>query len=175
MSHLKQRISSLCSDFSSGSPLPTLLSHFTTDPAPSAIEHGAREIAPFLGREFTGRSGLTEYFRTVADLLTIEWMHFDPPDTWTIHISPGGAATVWLRGRARFAWKTTQQAWNETFAYRLEAVPVPVAADGNNNDDDDWKVRRYEVWADTGAAYLASKGLLAGGKDEGIWATNPLG
>ncbi|GAB1213807.1 hypothetical protein ATERTT37_002960 [Aspergillus terreus] len=170
---LKNRVSSLCADFSKGSPLPTLLSHFTKDPPPTAIEHGLRDIAPFLGREFTGTDGLNSYFTTVADLLTIESMDFDPEDTWVVDVSDT-RGVVHLRGRARFVWKSTQQGWDETFAYRIEGVPSSSAADSG---PDAWKVSRYEVWADSGAAYLASKGLLhahSAEGDPGMWPTNPL-
>lgn len=54
---------------------------------------------------------------------------------------------VSVRGRARFTWTSTRQSWNEVFTYVLEF-------------DDDCKVLTYEIWADSGAAYLASKGEL---------------
>lgn len=50
-------------------------------------------------------------------------------------------------GKARFVWKTTGNGWDETFTYRLRF-------------DQDAKVVVYEVWADSGAAYLASRGEL---------------
>jgi len=48
-----------------------------------------------------------------------------------------------VRGRARFTWKSTGKAWDEIFVYRIQL-------------DEEGKVLVYEVWADSGAAYLAS-------------------
>lgn len=54
---------------------------------------------------------------------------------------------VSVRGRARFVWKATGEAWEEEFMYRMRF-------------DADMKIVKYEVWADSGAAYLASRGEL---------------
>lgn len=60
------------------------------------------------------------------------------------------AMAVSLRGEARFRWNETGQAWDETFAYRI----------GLAEEGGEVKVVVYEVWADTGAAYLARVGGL---------------
>ncbi|OJA07790.1 hypothetical protein AZE42_14072 [Rhizopogon vesiculosus] len=54
---------------------------------------------------------------------------------------------VSVKGRAKFTWLSTEQSWDEIFTYVLDF-------------DDDFKVTNYQVWADTGAAYLASRGQL---------------
>lgn len=54
---------------------------------------------------------------------------------------------VSVRGQARFTWKSTGNSWDEVFIYRLQL-------------DGEGKIQVYEVWADSGAAYLASKGEL---------------
>ena len=54
---------------------------------------------------------------------------------------------VSVRGESRFTWTTTKQGWDEVFTYALDF-------------DEELKVKVYEVWADSGAAYLASRGEL---------------
>lgn len=54
---------------------------------------------------------------------------------------------VSVRGEARFVWTSTDQGWDEVFTYVLDF-------------DEELKVSVYEVWADSGAAYLASRGEL---------------
>ena len=56
-------------------------------------------------------------------------------------------AKVSARGTATFTWTKTGQSWDEVFTYVL-------GFDGQR------KVKSYEVWGDTGAAYLASQGKL---------------
>ena len=50
---------------------------------------------------------------------------------------------VSVRGKAKFTWKSTGKIWNEVFIYRIQL-------------DEEGKILIYEVWADSGAAYLAS-------------------
>lgn len=62
-----------------------------------------------------------------------------------------------LRGTGTLKWKSTSQAWDETFTYRIALA--------KDNSDDPVKngrlmVCEYRVWADTGAAYLARLGRL---------------
>ncbi len=57
------------------------------------------------------------------------------------------ARQVSVKGEARFTWKSTGKSWDEVFVYVLAF-------------DDEMKVLRYEIWADSGAAYLASQGQL---------------
>jgi hypothetical protein len=49
---------------------------------------------------------------------------------------------VSVKGRAKFTWIETGQTWDETFTYSLDF-------------DDESKITNYQVWADSGAAYLA--------------------
>ncbi|KAB8077595.1 hypothetical protein BDV29DRAFT_153658 [Aspergillus leporis] len=154
---LTNRVHSLCKAFSTSAPLPVLLSNFTTSPEPTALEHGLPSLAPFLGRSFTGHEGLTTYFGLLADYLAIEKMDFESDNKWVVDET---TMAVSLRGNARFKWKETGQAWDETFAYRIGLQEEGVGGEV--------KVVVYEVWADTGAAYLARigalEGVLKGGK-----------
>ncbi|KAI0825823.1 hypothetical protein BC629DRAFT_1450796 [Irpex lacteus] len=134
----------LCNDFANKSPLESLLSHFSTTHQVSAKEHGLQLLAPFLGRMFTGRSGLEEYFSLLQKYLTYENMSFGE---WVIDAEN---RKVSVRGQARFKWiegAGEGQWWDEQFVYVLDF-------------DDEAKVTDYQVWADSGAAYLARLGKL---------------
>ncbi|KAL4918577.1 hypothetical protein BDW62DRAFT_200705 [Aspergillus aurantiobrunneus] len=144
---------SLCTAFSTSAPLPTLLSTFTSTPPPRIHEHGLPSLAPFLGRTFSDRDGLTEYFNLLAESLTVEDMGFDEEGSWAVDTETG---VVCLRGRARFASKRTGEKWVETFIYRI-TLAEEQEVDGREGGV---KVRVYEIWADTGAAYLAGRGEL---------------
>lgn len=65
------------------------------------------------------------------------------------------ARKVACKGTARFKWTEgigEGQWWDEQFAYILDF-------------DDEGKVTDYQVWADSGAAYLARLGQLKGLKE----------
>ena len=143
-----------CDSFAQKKPLEEILSHFASSAAAAAAndnsdngivvhEHGLAQLAPFLGRDFRGREGARKYFETVAGYLSYEDMRF------VEFVVDEGGGKVAVRGRARFTWTETKQSWDETFVYVL-------AFDGEA------KLTRYEVWADSGAAYLASRGELRG-------------
>ncbi|KAL1859198.1 hypothetical protein Plec18167_007868 [Paecilomyces lecythidis] len=142
----------LCNAFASASPVSELVRCFTSDPMPIAHEHGHSSLAPFLGRTFTGQEGITKYFDLLTQYLSFENMRFDPEDEWVVDPE---TLTVCLRGRARFIWKATGEGWYETFCYRL-GLAEDISQDGKGG----YKVQEYRVWADTGAAYLASKNQL---------------
>lgn len=131
-----------------------ILSTFTTNPKPLAHEHGLPQLAPFLGRSFHGQEGISNYFGLLSSYLEIENMTFEPEETWIVDES---CMAVSLRGTATFTWKQTQQAWEETFFYRIK-IAEDVSEDSEKHGS--LKVSEYQVWADTGAAYLASLGQL---------------
>ncbi|CAG8025897.1 unnamed protein product [Penicillium olsonii] len=133
---------------------PDILSTFTTSPKPLAHEHGLPQLAPFLGRSFHGQEGISAYFDLLSTYLQIENMKFEPEETWVIDES---CMAIALRGTATFTWKETQHSWEETFAYRIK-VAEDVSDDSEKNGS--LKVCEYQIWADTGAAYLASLGNL---------------
>ncbi|KAJ5119017.1 hypothetical protein N7448_010726 [Penicillium atrosanguineum] len=128
---------------------PNLLSTFTTNPPPLCFEHGLPQLVPFLGRYFTGQEGVTRYFALLSEHLDIKNMTFEPDTDWLVDEV---SMAVCLRGNAQFVWKSTGQAWDETFVYRI-VVAEDTGAKG-------LKVQEYRVWADTGAAYLARLGRL---------------
>ncbi|OQE29519.1 hypothetical protein PENSTE_c002G03303 [Penicillium steckii] len=137
---------------SSPSSIQNVLKTFTTNPAPLIYEHGLPQLAPFLGRPFTGVDGVRRYFEILGETLSIEKMTFEDEEAWVVDTS---ASAVVLRGNARFTWKGTGQAWDETFIYRIRLAVDLGGAPG------ELKVSEYRVWADTGAAYLARCGELS--------------
>ncbi|KAI2642631.1 hypothetical protein GGS21DRAFT_498854 [Xylaria nigripes] len=106
-------------------------------------EHGLARLAPFLGRDFRGFEGAKTYFEAVGACLDFEGMRF--PE-FVVDVFSG---KVVVRGEARFTWRETGQSWDETFVYVLLF-------------DEGRRLSRYEIWADSGAAYLARRGELGG-------------
>ncbi|KAI0439595.1 transcription elongation factor S-II [Xylaria telfairii] len=137
-----------CDSIAQGKPLDEIMSHFASTPDVVVHEHGLPRLAPFLGRDFCGAEGVREYFETVGRCLRFE-------DTRFVEFIADegvgdGAGKVAVRGKVRLTSTETGQSWDETFVYILRF-------------DETGKVVRYDVWADTGAAYLAGRGEL--GKD----------
>ncbi|KAK1768545.1 hypothetical protein QBC33DRAFT_535328 [Phialemonium atrogriseum] len=140
---LLEAATAFCEAFASQQPAAALLEHFApSDDDVVVLEHGLPALAPFLGREYRGRDGAARYLADVSACVAFRDMRFGE------YAVDAEAGRVAVRGSATFTWKSTGQGWEEVFAYLL-------AFDG------DRKVVRYEIWADSGAAYLASQGKLA--------------
>ncbi|KAI1384547.1 uncharacterized protein F4822DRAFT_366537 [Hypoxylon trugodes] len=138
---LLEAAKSFCDTFAQKKSPDEILSYFSWSPDILAYEHGLKELAPFLGREFRGPGGVRKYFETLVKFLSYEDMQFAD------YIVDAVENRVAVKGTARFTWTETEESWDEVFAYALKF-------------DDQHKVVSYEVWADSGAAYLASKGRL---------------
>lgn len=130
-----------CNSFAAQYDISVVLEHFSKTEEPLAFEHGLPQLAPFLGRSFKGLEAIKEYFGLLGEYLSYKGMRF------TDYIADVEVSKVSARGQANFTWKSTGQSWDEVFTYVLRF-------------DESSKVTSYEVWADSGAAYLASKGLL---------------
>ncbi|OQU98011.1 hypothetical protein CLAIMM_03852 isoform 1 [Cladophialophora immunda] len=130
-----------CNAFASKEAPNKIFSHFSSSDDVLALEHGLPQLAPFLGREFRGQRGLEEYFGLLSSNLQYENMRFSN------FVVDAHVLKVSVRGEAKFTWTKTGQSWDEVFTYVLEF-------------DKENKVKVYEIWADSGAAYLASKGEL---------------
>ena len=128
-----------CTSFSQGKDVESILALFSTTQPVSAIEHGDPSLAPFLGRTFEGKEGIKRYFEVIGSLLSYENISFGE------YVVDAEERKVAVKGKGTFTWKETGKAWNETFAYVLDF-------------DEDAKLTRYQIWSDTGSAYLASKG-----------------
>jgi len=105
------------------------------------LEHGLPQLAPFLGRPFRGLDGARMYFGIISNCLSYDGMHFSN------YVVDPVTSQVSVRGEAQFRWIDTGQSWDEVFTYVLAF-------------DEETKVLKYEIWADSGAAYMARKGLL---------------
>ncbi|KAF8586304.1 hypothetical protein K439DRAFT_1341358, partial [Ramaria rubella] len=132
----------LCKDVALQKNEENLISHFSTIVAPEALEHGDPLLAPFLGRKFVGIHSLRSYFELLSQSLTYRNMRFGE------YIIDVDERKVVVKGWAEFTWKSTNESWEETFVYVLDF-------------DERNKVKRYQVWADSGAAHLASVGSLS--------------
>jgi hypothetical protein len=130
-----------CNAFACQYALDAILDHFSTASEPVAIEHGLPQLAPFLGRPFKGLDGVKQYFGLLGEHLSYKDMRFVD---YIVDVETG---KVSARGTATFTWTKTGQSWDEVFTYVLAF-------------DEQRKVKSYEVWADSGAAYLASQGKL---------------
>lgn len=134
---------SFCTAFASQLPPSQILEeHFTSQTNDIIVlEHGLSRLAPFLGREFRGKDGFLDYMKTIADQLSFKDMNFGN------YIVDAEVRKVSVTGRAVFTNNETKQSWDEVFTYVLEF-------------DEEDRVKKYEVWADSGAAYLAGRGEL---------------
>ncbi len=133
--------SAFCDAFRDAKPIDEILGHLSPSSNIIAFEHGLPQLAPFLGRTFSGVDGVKKYFETISSLLKYEDMRFSD------FVVDAEAHKASMKGNARFTWISTGQSWDEVFTYALEF-------------DTEGKIKKYDVWADSGAAYLASKGEL---------------
>jgi hypothetical protein len=138
---LLQAAQTFCTAFASQKPPEHIFSLFSTSDDVTAYEHGLPQLAPFLGREYKGPDGIRKYFETISGHLTYENMRFSN------YLVDGVEGKVSVRGEARFTWISSGQSWDEVFTYVLAF-------------DEACKVLKYEIWADSGAAYLARRGEL---------------
>ncbi|KAF9268245.1 hypothetical protein L218DRAFT_893146 [Marasmius fiardii PR-910] len=132
---------SFCKAFAENNNLDTIMSYFSTTHQVTAIEHGEKALAPFLGREHVGTLAVRSYFETIGSLLSYKDMEF------VQFVVDSDSRRVACKARAKFTWKSTGESWDETFAYMLDF-------------DQEKKITDYQVWADSGAAYLARTGKL---------------
>jgi len=143
---------SLCEAISQRKPIDQLLSLFTEHEA-IAIEHGHPNLAPWLGREYIGHKEIAEYFQTVDDHLDFSTLEFSD------YFVDEDKLRVGVKGRAKWTYKKTGKSWEETFTYVLDyAEGQTERENGDEGRKREVKLRKYAVWADSGALYLASKG-----------------
>ncbi|KAF8512879.1 hypothetical protein BU17DRAFT_69066 [Hysterangium stoloniferum] len=139
--YLLMAAQALCNDFTSQKDVNTLLSYFSTSVEPEAYEHGKPALAPFLGHRFSGHEGIETYFGLLVKHILYKDMQFSE------YLVDMEEMKVAVKGQAVFTWVSTGEHWEETFAYVLDY-------------DKHVKLKRYQVWADSGAAYLARLGQL---------------
>lgn len=139
--NLVEATQAFCDAFARKADIPTILTHFSKIKTISAFEYGDRALAPFLGRSFEGEEGVKKYFEIIGSLLAYDSLKYSEL------IVDVEERKVGVKGQGRFTWLETRESWDETFAYVLDF-------------DEDAKVVRYQIWADSGAAYLARIGNL---------------
>jgi len=122
-----------CDAFKNKADIDKILSFFASSDNISAIEYGEPALAPFLGRCFIGAAGIR--------VLTYENLQFSD---FVVDVE---AKKVGLEGKGVFQWKSTKECWDESFAYILSF-------------DEGCRITKYQIWADTGSAYLARVGKL---------------
>jgi hypothetical protein len=130
-----------CNAFACQYATDAILGHFSTTAEPVALEHRLPQVAPYLDRPFRDLAAVKEYFGLLGEHLSYKDMYFVDyvVDVETMKVS--------ARGTANFTWKKTGQSWDEVFTYVM-------------GFDEERMVKSYEVWADSGACYLASQGKL---------------
>jgi hypothetical protein len=138
---LLQAAEEFCAAFAAKVDASTILTHFSTMKAISVYEHGDCALAPFLGRSFEGVEGVKKYFETIGSLLAYDNLRFSD------YVIDPEVRKVMVKGQRKFIWLGTKETWDETFAYVLDF-------------DEEANVVRYQIWADSGAAYLARIGKL---------------
>lgn len=138
---LLQAAQNFCTAFAEKKDMETIMSSFTKTHQPCVIEHGLPQLAPFLGTHFEGPGRVQEYFEMIHEFLDYDDVKF------TDFTIDSERARVVCRGSAKFTWRNTKESWDETFVYILDF-------------DQDSKITDYQIWADTGAAYLARIGKL---------------
>jgi hypothetical protein len=129
---------SFCNAFADNKPAEEVISHFSTTHATSCFEHGLPALAPFLGRTFTKP---VEYLGVIAKHLTYKNAKYF---AYMVDVE---TRKVSVQGSANFTWIETNESWDEVFTYVLDF-------------DDEAKITDWNVWADSGAAYLAKEGKL---------------
>ncbi|KAF9484017.1 hypothetical protein BDN70DRAFT_873180 [Pholiota conissans] len=142
---LSQASQTFCNAFAEKKNLAAILSLFSTTHEVSVVEHGLPILAPFLGRSFIGISGAQQYFRLISSLLSYDSISFSD------YVVDPESMKVSVKGKGTFTWLSTKQSWDEIFIYTLDF-------------DDELKVVQYQIWADSGAAYLAWHGELSHAK-----------
>ncbi|PPR03840.1 hypothetical protein CVT26_000839 [Gymnopilus dilepis] len=131
-----------CDAFAEKKSIDEILALFSVTHEVSAIEYGAQSLAPFLGRLFIGTSEVKRYFELIGSLLSYKNI------TFSEYVVDSESLKVSVKGKGTFTWLSTKQSWDETFTYTLDF-------------DDELKVVQYQVWADSGSAYLARLGKTA--------------
>lgn len=135
---------SLCVSICMKAPVDEYLEHFSPDSEEvSAVEHGLGSLylAPYVGQNFEGRSGVREYFGWKREIVKTISLRFED------YIVDVEAGVVSVRCRGRFLWRETQNEWEEVSTARMTFNERNL-------------VTKFEYWGDTGAAFLASRGKL---------------
>ncbi|GAA5982626.1 hypothetical protein JCM10908_006723 [Rhodotorula pacifica] len=135
----------------------TFRSFFTEEQAPVCIEHGPSGIEelPFLGKEFKGEEGegsILEYFDLIGTVLKGRGSRFEDDDLLAKvyeknHVHT--ARAIWT-GTATWSVAQTGREWDEAVVWAFDLL----------REGREWKIQKWEVWAEPLSAYLAAKAQL---------------
>ena len=117
------------------------LIYYTSEEPVFVHDDAVPQLAPFLGRDFAGVHDVREHFATILSSTAYGRM------TFSNYIADTSTRQVSVRGEAVFTSKIPGESWNEIFTYVLDF-------------DDEGRVKRYQIWADTGPAFIASRSVL---------------
>jgi len=124
--------------------MKNLIARFVKDEAgATAIEYGDPRVASFFSQPQSGTKAISAYFQMISSILRWTDMRFSE------YVIDAEVQKVSVKGEATWTAKKTNQSWRECFSYTLDF-------------DHDLKITRYQVWADPGALFLATHGLLEG-------------
>ncbi|GAA5992776.1 hypothetical protein JCM11641_007806 [Rhodosporidiobolus odoratus] len=140
------------------SPPSTFSSFFiSTTPGrslPCCIEHGPPDHPdlPFLGKPFTGQQAIEKYYSLISSILKGKGSTFNE-DSLLVKLKEEEtrARAVWT-GTAVWSVQKTGKEWEEAVVWAFDAVKAVEGANGQ----EEWKIEKWEVWADPLSAYLAS-------------------
>ncbi|GAA5875228.1 hypothetical protein JCM3774_004176 [Rhodotorula dairenensis] len=130
---------------------PSTFRSFFTDQNPVCIEHGPSGIEglAFLGRPFSGEREILEYFALIGTVLKGHGSHFDD-DNLVVRVHEKDhvhtARVIWT-GTATWSVQETGKQWDEAVVWAFDLL----------REGREWKIQKWEVWADPLSAYLATK------------------
>ncbi|GAA5859173.1 hypothetical protein JCM8547_008902 [Rhodosporidiobolus lusitaniae] len=137
-------------DLNAAAAPSTFTSYFTSSTLPTCIEHGppGHSSLPFLGRPFTGHAQIEEYYNLIGTILKGEGSRFNEEDLLVKEKEGRGKAKAVWTGEATWSVQKTGKEWEESVVWAFDLIKEEAA---------EWKIEKWEVWADTLSAYLASK------------------
>ncbi|BGP43811.1 hypothetical protein JCM10450v2_008009 [Rhodotorula kratochvilovae] len=135
-------------DLNVSAPPSTFRSYFTTSRPPVCLEHGplGHAALPFLGEPFEGEERILRYYALIGSVLKGKGSTFDKADLLVHERAKGLARAVWT-GEAVWSVAATGKEWHEAVVWLFDV----------EKEEGEWKIVRWEVWADTLSAYLASQ------------------
>ncbi|GAA5894788.1 hypothetical protein JCM8208_006072 [Rhodotorula glutinis] len=134
-------------DLNAAAPPSQFRSYFTAGDSPVCLEHGPEHPdLPFLGKAFIGGSEIVRYYDLIGTVLKGKGSRFVEEDLFVKEVDEGRVDAVWT-GDATWSVARTGKEWHEAVVWRF----------GLEKEDGEWRIRRWEVWADTLSAYLATQ------------------
>ncbi|POY74982.1 hypothetical protein BMF94_1958 [Rhodotorula taiwanensis] len=130
---------------------PSTLRPFFTDDKPVCIEHGPSDVEelPFLGKPYEGERAILEYFNLIGTVLKGRGSRFHEDDLVVKVLEKNHVHTaraIWT-GEATWSVAKTGKEWQEHVVWAFDWL----------REGREWKIQKWEVWADPLSAYFATK------------------